>query len=92
MKLIKSFSILSLVFISSSFANEFPIDPTIKYGKLENGLTYYIRKNNTPKNKVYLKLVVKAGSLMEEDHQQGLQLIENTYNQLFAIIFWIFFN
>ena len=72
MKLIKSFLILSLVFISSSFANEFPIDPTIKYGKLENGLTYYIRKNNTPKNKVYLKLVVKAGSLMEEDHQQGL--------------------
>ena len=72
MKLIKSFLILFLVFISSSFANEFPIDPTIKYGKLENGLTYYIRKNNTPKNKVYLKLVVKAGSLMEEDHQQGL--------------------
>ena len=72
MKLVNSFLILSLVFISSSFANEFPIDPTIKYGKLDNGLTYYIRKNNTPKNKVYLKLVIKAGSLMEEDHQQGL--------------------
>jgi len=72
MKLIKSLLILSLVFISNSFANELPIDPTIKYGKLENGLTYYIRKNNTPKNKVYLKLVVKAGSLMEEDYQQGL--------------------
>ena len=78
MKLIKSFLILSLVFISSSFANEFPLDPAIKYGKLENGLTYYIRKNNTPKNKVYLKLIVKAGSLMEEDHQQGLaHLIEH---------------
>ena len=72
MKLVNSFLILSLVFISSSFANEFPIDPTIKYGKLDNGLTYYIRKNNTPKDKVYLKLVIKAGSLMEEDHQQGL--------------------
>ena len=72
MKLIKFFLILSLIFVSNSFANEFPIDPTIKYGKLENGLTYYIRKNNTPKNKVYLKLVIKAGSLMEEDHQQGL--------------------
>ena len=72
MKLIKFFLILSLVFISNSFANEFPIDPTVKYGKLDNGLTYYIRKNNTPKDKVYLKLVIKAGSLMEEDHQQGL--------------------
>ncbi|MDC3162512.1 insulinase family protein, partial [Candidatus Pelagibacter sp.] len=72
MKLVNSFLILSLVFISSSLANEFPIDPTVKYGKLDNGLTYYIRKNNTPKNKVYLKLVIKAGSLMEEDHQQGL--------------------
>ena len=78
MKLIKFFFILSLVFVSNSFANEFPLDPTIKYGKLENGLTYYIKKNNTPKNKVYLKLIVKAGSLMEEDHQQGLShLIEH---------------
>ena len=44
MKLIKSFLILFLIFISNSFANEFPLDPTIKYGKLENGLTYYIKK------------------------------------------------
>ena len=55
-----------------SYASEFPLDPKIKYGKLENGLTYYIRKNDTPKKKVYLKLVVKAGSLMEEEHQRGL--------------------
>ena len=78
MKLIKYFIILSLFFISNALSNEFPLDPSIKYGKLENGLTYYIKKNNTPKNKVYLKLIVKAGSLMEEDHQQGLaHLIEH---------------
>ncbi len=65
MKLIKFFLILSLIFISNSFANEFPLDPTIKYGKLENGLTYYIKKNNTPKNKVYLKLILKDSDLME---------------------------
>ena len=64
---------LIIIFISNySKATEFPLDPKIKYGKLENGLTYYIRKNNTPKKKVYLKLVVKAGSLMEEEHQRGL--------------------
>ena len=43
---------LIILFISNySKATEFPLDPKIKYGKLENGLTYYIRKNNTPKKK-----------------------------------------
>ena len=60
------------ILLSNSLASEFPLDPKIKYGKLENGLTYYIRKNDTPKKKVYLKLVVKAGSLMEEERQRGL--------------------
>ena len=64
---------LIITFLSNySNASEFPLDPKIKYGKLENGLTYYIRKNDTPKKKVYLKLVVKAGSLMEEERQRGL--------------------
>ena len=42
----------------------FPIDPAINYGKLENGLTYYIRENSTPKNKVSMKLLIKTGSVM----------------------------
>ena len=52
--------------------NEFPLDPAITYGKLENGFTYYIRENQTPKDKVSIKLIIKAGSIMEEDRQQGL--------------------
>jgi zinc protease len=52
--------------------NVFPLDPAINYGKLENGLTYYIRENSAPKDKAYIKMVIKAGSVMEEDHQQGL--------------------
>ena len=52
--------------------NEFPLDPAITYGKLENGLTYYIRENQTPKDKVSIKLIIKTGSVMEEDHQLGL--------------------
>ena len=50
----------------------FPLDPAINYGKLENGLTYYIRENQNPKGKAYIKMVIKAGSVMEEEHQQGL--------------------
>lgn len=49
-----------------------PFDPTVKTGKLENGLTYYIKKNAKPENKVDLRLVINAGSILENDDQQGL--------------------
>jgi zinc protease len=49
-----------------------PFDPSVKTGKLENGLTYYIKKNAKPENKVDLRLVVNAGSILEADDQQGL--------------------
>ena len=41
-------------------------------GKLENGLTYYIKNNGKPEDKVELRLVVNAGSILEDDDQQGL--------------------
>ena len=47
-------------------------DSKIKIGKLENGLTYYIRQNKKPEQKVELRLVVNAGSILEDDDQQGL--------------------
>jgi zinc protease len=49
-----------------------PTDPDLLTGKLPNGLTYYIRKNTEPKNRAVLYLVVKAGSVLEDDNQQGL--------------------
>lgn len=49
-----------------------PFDSAVKIGKLENGLTYYIRKNAKPENKVDIRLVVNAGSILEDDDQQGL--------------------
>jgi zinc protease len=49
-----------------------PVDSKITMGKLENGLTYYIRPNNKPENRAELRLVVNAGSILEEDDQQGL--------------------
>lgn len=47
-------------------------DSSITLGKLSNGLTYYIKPNSYPENQVYLRLVVKSGSAMEDDDQQGL--------------------
>ena len=47
-------------------------DSAITLGKLPNGLTYYIRPNSYPENQVFLRLVVKSGSVMEDDDQLGL--------------------
>ncbi len=49
-----------------------PLDPKVKIGKLPNGLTYYVRQNKKPEQKVELRLVVNAGSILEDDDQQGL--------------------
>lgn len=49
-----------------------PIDPNVRTGKLENGLTYYIRNNGKPEDKVVLRLAINAGSILEDDDQQGL--------------------
>ncbi|MBR4135689.1 MAG: insulinase family protein [Bacteroidales bacterium] len=47
-------------------------DPNVTIGKLDNGMTYYIRKNTYPKDRVEFRLAVNAGSNQENDNQQGL--------------------
>lgn len=49
-----------------------PTDKDVIKGQLENGLTYYIRQNPKPEQKVELRLVVKAGSILENEKQLGL--------------------
>jgi len=49
-----------------------PFDSSVRTGKLANGLTYYIKQNSKPENKVDLRLVINAGSILENDDQQGL--------------------
>ncbi|MCR5188298.1 MAG: insulinase family protein [Treponema sp.] len=53
-------------------------DSKYKLGNLDNGMSYYIRKNSIPANRITLRLVVKAGSCMEEEDQKGIaHLIEH---------------
>jgi len=52
--------------------SKLPVDAKVRIGKLPNGLTYYIRQNKKPEQKVELRLVLNAGSILEEDDQQGL--------------------
>ncbi|HIC32284.1 MAG TPA: insulinase family protein, partial [Flavobacteriaceae bacterium] len=53
-------------------AEKIPFNPEVKKGVLSNGLTYYIKNNGKPENKVELRLVVKAGSILEDEDQRGL--------------------
>jgi zinc protease len=49
-----------------------PLDSAVVRGSLDNGLTYLIRKNGKPKDRVELRLVVKTGSIHEDEKQLGL--------------------
>src|SRR5437899_8184158 len=52
--------------------------PQITMGKFANGMSYYIRANKKPEKRVELRLVVKAGSILEDDDQQGMaHLVEH---------------
>jgi zinc protease len=64
--------ISQLVFAQINLGDKLPLDPKVKIGKLDNGLTFYIRQNKKPEQKVELRLVVNAGSINEDDDQQGL--------------------
>ena len=49
-----------------------PLDSAVVYGKLDNGLTYYIRHNETPKGQADFYIAQSVGSILEEDNQRGL--------------------
>src|SRR5687767_10155082 len=49
-----------------------PVDPLITVGTLPNGLRYYVRANGQPKGRAELRLVVNAGSVLEDEDQRGL--------------------
>ena len=77
MKFLRLIIFFLFISITSSFAQQnlndtLAVDPNVRIGKLTNGLTYYIRQNKKPEQKVELRLVVNAGSILEDDNQQGL--------------------
>jgi zinc protease len=63
-----------------------PVDPEVALGTLPNGLRYYVRPNPRPARRVELRLVVRAGSVLEDADQLGLahfvehMLFEGTRN------------
>ena len=49
-----------------------PTDPNVRIGKLDNGLTYYIRHNELPEDRADFYIAQKVGSILEEENQRGL--------------------
>ncbi len=49
-----------------------PLDERVRYGKLENGMTYYVMHNEEPKERVSLYFVQNVGAILEEEPQNGL--------------------
>ncbi|MDW3191481.1 MAG: insulinase family protein [Cytophagales bacterium] len=73
----KQLSIVCLVLLTffasaQDLSAPIPMDEAVKSGKLDNGLTYYLRKNSYPENRAQLRLVVNAGSMQEDKSQLGL--------------------
>src|SRR5256885_13396371 len=57
---------------SYGLSQQMPVDPEVVVGTLPNGLRYYVRANQKPARRAELRLVVRAGSVLEDDDQQGL--------------------
>lgn len=70
--MIFSLSILAQENSIPDMAEPIPVDEAVTIGQLKNGLTYYLRKNNKPEDKIEFRLVIRAGSILEDDDQLGL--------------------
>ena len=65
-------ALLTVIQVAEAREKELPIDPELRIGRLENGMTYYIRHNEQPKGRAEFWLVQNTGSLVEEDDERGL--------------------
>lgn len=70
---------LSVLFVAAMAISSFaqmampcPMDPNVRYGKLDNGMTYYIRHNEKPAQRADFYIAQKVGSILEEEPQRGL--------------------
>lgn len=57
---------------SFALASVLPVDAAVRIGTLPNGIRYYIRRNAKPEQRAELRLVVNAGSILEDEDQRGL--------------------
>lgn len=64
--------LLAALSMSAQRADKLPIDKDVRVGHLDNGLTYYIRHNEQPKERAEFHIAQAVGAVLEEDNQNGL--------------------
>jgi len=73
---IATMAMLLFVGLTNIYAQKAPtelnLDPSVRYGKLPNGMTYYIRANELPKDRADFYIVFNVGAILENDNQDGL--------------------
>ncbi len=52
--------------------SDLPVDPAVRWGRLDNGLRYAVLANPEPKGRASLRFAVAAGALQETEEQRGL--------------------
>ena len=78
MKFKRVFAAALMMFITTAMAAQqmqmppIPVDPAVRIGKLDNGLTYYIRHNDYPEHVANFYIAQRVGSINEDDSQRGL--------------------
>lgn len=61
-----------IAYLGTAEGQPLPLDPLVTVGTLDNGLTYYFRQNSEPQGRAELRLVVNAGSVLEDEDQLGM--------------------
>ena len=70
--LLSGLIMIAFLDVSAQQMPPIPVDKDVKIGKLENGMTYYIRRNTLPEKQANFYIVQKVGSMQEEENQRGL--------------------
>ena len=70
--LVAVLALVAVIQVVEASEIELPVDPGLRIGRLENGMTYYIRHNEQPKGRAEFWLIQNTGSLVEEDDERGL--------------------
>lgn len=72
MKRLLSLGLVLFALTPAAAQSPMPLDSAVTIGRLSNGLRYYIRENRYPAHRAELRLVVNAGSVLEDPDQLGL--------------------
>ncbi len=64
--------VIGALIVSIGYAQQIPLNPLVRHGKLSNGLTYYIHKNTYQKGLAHFYIAQKVGSVLEKKDQRGL--------------------